>query len=129
VSTRILHTSFSKIIEKLLYNRLYHYFTQYKLFAKEHGFRQNNSTDTAAFFLLNTIFSFLEQKKLVGGLFLDLQKAFDCINHNIHLSKLKFYGVSGMANKVFESYIKERHQRVMIKDKNFNKLTSNWEPI
>jgi hypothetical protein len=67
-----LLTSFSKIIEKLLYNR-YHYFTQYKLFAREqHGFRQNNSTDTAAFSLLNIIFSFLEQKKLVGGLFLDL---------------------------------------------------------
>ena len=122
--------SFSKIIEKMLYNRLYHYFTQHKLFAKEqHGFRQNNSTDTAAFSLLNTIFSSLEQKKIVGGLFLDLQKAFDCVNHNILLSKLEFYGVSGMANKVFESYIKERYQRVMIKDKYFNKLTSKWEPI
>jgi hypothetical protein len=42
---------------------------------------------------------------------------------------LEFYGVSGMANKVFESYIKERYQRVMIKDKYFNKLTSKWEPI
>jgi hypothetical protein len=84
---------------------LYHYFTQHKLFAKEqHGFRQNNSTDTATFSLLNTIFSSLEQRKIVGGLFLDLQEAFDCVNHNILLSKLEFYGISGMANKVFESY-------------------------
>jgi hypothetical protein len=65
--------SFSKIIEKLIYNRLYHYLDQHKLFAKEqNGFRQNASTETAAFSFLNTIFSLLEKKKIVGGLFLDL---------------------------------------------------------
>jgi hypothetical protein len=54
-----LLTSFSKVFEKLIYNRLYHYFDQNKLFAKEqHGFRQNTSTETAAFSLLNTIFHF-----------------------------------------------------------------------
>jgi hypothetical protein len=59
-----LLTSFSKIIEKLMYNRLYYYFDQQKLSAKEqHGFKQNTSTETATFSLLNTIFSFLEQKK------------------------------------------------------------------
>jgi hypothetical protein len=125
-----LLTSFSKIIEKLIYNRLYRYFDQHKLFAKEqHGFRQNASTDTAAFSLLNTIFSFLEQREIVGGLFLDLQKAFDCVNHNILLTKLKFYGVSGKANKLFESYIKDRSQRVIIKYKFTNNLTSEWEPV
>jgi hypothetical protein len=59
-----LLTSFSKIIEKLMYNRLYYYFDQHKLFAKEqHGFKQNASMETATFSLLNTIFSILEQKK------------------------------------------------------------------
>jgi hypothetical protein len=112
-----LLTSFSKIIEKLIYNRLYHYLDQHQLFAKEqHGFRQNTSNETAAFSLLNTIFSFLEKKEIVG-LFLDLQKGFDCVNHDILLAKLNFYGVSGKANKLLESYIKDRYQRVIIKGK------------
>jgi hypothetical protein len=123
-------TSFSKIIEKLIYNRLYHYLDQHKLFTKEqHGFRQNASTEMAAFSLLNTIFSFLEKKEIVGGLFLDLQKAFDCVNHNILLTKLNFYGVTGRANKLFESYIKDRYQRVIIKDNFSNNVTSEWEPV
>jgi len=85
--------------------------------------------ETAAFSLLNTILSPLDKKKIVGGLFLDLQKAFDCVNHDILLSKLNFYGISGKANKLLESYIKDRYQRVVMKDKFSNKLTSKWERI
>jgi hypothetical protein len=122
--------SFSKIIEKLIYNRLYNYFDQQKLFAKDqHGFRLNTSTETATFSLLNTILSSLEHKDIVGSLFLDLQKAFDCVNHDILLAKLNFYGVSGKANKLLESYIRNRYQRVKLRDKFFNHLTSEWEPV
>ena len=49
--------------------------------------------------------------KIVGALFLDLQKAFDCVNHDILLSKLNFYGISGIANKLLKSYIKDRYER------------------
>jgi hypothetical protein len=85
--------SLSNIIERLMYNRLYQYFDQNQLFAKEqHGFRQNTSTETAAFSLLDTILSFLEKKAIVGGLFLEMQKAFDCVRHYILLDKLSFYG-------------------------------------
>jgi hypothetical protein len=97
--------------------------------AIQHGFRKNTSTETAAFSLINTIFSFLEKKEIVGGLFLDLQKAFDCVNHDLLLAKLNFYGVSGRANKLFESYFKDRYQRVIIKGKSTNNLTSKWEPV
>jgi hypothetical protein len=125
-----LLTSFSKIFEKLIYNRLYQYLDHHQLFVKEqHGFKQNTSTETATFSLLNTIFSCLEKKEIVGGLFLDLQKAFDCVNHDILLEKLKFYGVSGKANKLFKSYIKDRYQRVIIKDKFNINITSEWERI
>jgi len=119
--------SFSKIIEKIMYKRLYHYLDQQKVFVDEqHGFRQKTSMETAAFSLLNTILSSLDKKKIVGGLFLDLQRAFDCVSNNILLSKLNFYGISGKANKLLESYITDRYQRVVMKDKFSNKLTSKW---
>ena len=125
-----LLTSFSKVFEKLLYNRLYHYFDQQELFAKEqHGFRQNLSTETAAFSLTNTIFSSIEQKKVVGGRFLDLQKAFDCVNHGVLLSRLEVYGIGGKAHELFKSYIEDRYQRVELKDNLCNNITSEWVPV
>jgi hypothetical protein len=90
---------------------------------------KKTSTETAAFSLLNAILSSLDKKKIVGGLFFDLQKAFDCVNHDILLSKLNFYGISGMANKLMKSYIKDRYQRVVLKDKFSNNLTSEWERV
>jgi hypothetical protein len=126
----LLLTSFSKVIEKLIYKRLHHYLDQQKIFVNEqHGFRQKTSTETASFTHLITILSSLDKKEIVGGLFLDLQKAFDCVNHDILLSKLNYYDISGKVNKLLKSYIKNRYQRVVIKDKFSNNLASEWELV
>jgi hypothetical protein len=50
----------------------------------------------------------------VGGLFCDLHKAFDCVNYQILLAKLEFYGISGISNKLIRSYSNDRYQRVEI---------------
>jgi hypothetical protein len=123
-----LLTSFSKAIEKILYKRLYHYLEQQNVFVDEqHGFRLGTSTETAAFSLLNTILKSLDKKRLVGGLFLDLRKAFDCVNLDILL--VNFYGVFGTANKLFKSYITDRYQRVVRSDKSSTKIASKWKQI
>src|SRR5215510_14963475 len=83
----------------------------------------------ATHYLLNTVLSFLDKQKIAGGLFCDLQKAFDCVNHNILLTKLEFYGISGIANQLMRSYLNHRYQRVVIKDNMTIKLTSEWEPV
>ena len=126
-----LLTAFSKIIEKIIYKRLCH-LLEYNILVKEQlGFREKLSTDTATYALLNSVLLLLDKKKknFVGSLFCDLQKAFDCVNHNILLAKLEFYGTSGTANQLMRSYLKNRFQRVMIKDNMHVKSTSAWEPI
>jgi len=73
------------------------------------------STETAAFSPINNILNSIDNRKIVGGIFLDLQKAFDCVDHNTLLEKLKFYGISGKGNELMKSYIKNRYQRVVMR--------------
>jgi hypothetical protein len=75
------------------------------------------------------ILSSLDKKYYVGGLFCNLQKAFDCVNHNVLLAKMKFYGISGIAIKLMRSYLDNRYQRVSMKDIKLNKVSSKWEPV
>ena len=58
-----------------------------------------------------------------------MQKAFDCVNHNILLAKMEFYGISGIVIKLMRSYLENRHQRVSVKDIKLNKVSSKWEPV
>jgi len=83
----------------------------------------------APYYLLNTVLSSLDKQKIVGGLFCDLQKAFDCVNHNILLAKLEFYGVSGIANKLLKLYLNNRYQRSVITYNTNNKISSDWELV
>jgi retron-type reverse transcriptase len=87
-------TSFSKIFEKFIFNRLYaHVSLNNILSVEQHGFRRKRCTETAIFDLTNNILQALNDSKQVGGIFCDLTKAFDSVNHEILLMKLDFYGV------------------------------------
>jgi hypothetical protein len=63
---------------------------------------------------------------LVGGIFSDLKRAFDCVNHDLLLSKLEFYGVVGKASALIESYLSDRYQRVVV---NNGQMYSDWGKI
>ena len=121
--------SFSKIIEKIIHTRLYKYLTGNNLLAEEQfGFREKANTEIATQTLLNNILTSLDKRSLGGGLFCDLQKAFDCVNHKILFEKMKLYGITGTAHVLMQSYLMKRYQRTLIRDSNLNKITCSWEP-
>jgi hypothetical protein len=99
------------------------------LVKEQFSFREKLSTKTSTYAFLNTVLSSLDKRYYVGGLLCDLQKAFDCVNHNILLAKMKFYGITGIAYNLIRSYLNNRYQRISMKDSKFNKLSSTWEHV
>jgi len=84
-----LLTSFSKIIEKNIFKRLYIYLNDINiLVGDQYGFREKLSTETAIYTLLNNVLSSFDRRNLGGGLFCNLPKAFDWVNHEILLAKM-----------------------------------------
>jgi hypothetical protein len=97
---------------------------------EQFGFRNNYSTEKAINKLLNQTLTALNDRHNVAAIFCDLKKAFDCVNHNILLSKLEFYGVSRPMYKLIESYLTGRFQRIklQVNDCNHN-IYSNWGSV
>jgi hypothetical protein len=70
----------------------------------------------------------MNERKLNGGIFCDLQKAFDCVKRNILLTKLEFYGETGTSLKLIKSYLEGRYQKVIL-DGNLPNSNSEWGEI
>jgi len=94
------------------------------------GFRKGTAAEDAIFKLTNEILNALNNKLMTSSFFCDLEKAFDSVNHDILLSQLQYYGISGKAKLLLESYFQNRYQRVHITNSYFNSNTAaKWTKI
>ena len=110
---------FSKILKRIIYNRVYTYLQKYKILCyKQFGFQAGHCTSHACILpiiqLLDQIYENFEEIKYMISFFLDLSKAFGTVNYKILLSKLDIYGIKGNILKWFESYLANRKQYILI---------------
>ena len=107
--------AFSKLLEKLMYNRLLSFINKHKIVYKhQYGFRKNHTTTHPLIHFLSDIANANNKAKpeLTMGIFIDLRKAFDTISHTLLLQKLNHYGIRGVANEWIRSYLTNRKQYV-----------------
>ena len=108
-----LLSNIEKILEKLMYKRLYTFLKNKNIYDLLFGFRQY-STSHALIDIAKNIRKTLDDGNIGCAIFVDLQKAFDTVDHQILLAKLNHYGIRGISNDCFEFYLSNRNQYVSI---------------
>ena len=103
----------SKILEKVVYEQIYEYFTRNLIFNSNlHGYRQNRSTQTALMVMYDRWVQAAAAEQLSGAVLLDLSAAFDLVDHQILVQKLIIYGAEDSLVRWVQSYLTGRYQAV-----------------
>ena len=115
----------STILQRIVYNRAYDFLSKTNvLYNKQYGFRTNHSTSMAVLDFVNMISKAIDEDMYTIGIFMDLSKAFDTIDHDILLHKLYHYGFRGISNDWFKNYLSNRKQFVQ-----YNSAKSQTESV
>ena len=108
---------FSKVLERVVYDQIVNHFTIHNLFSnRQSGFRAGYSTQDVLLHVSDSWLRAIDAGQYVGAIFLDLAKAFDCVNHDILLQKLDHYGIRGDTYEWMRSFLCGRTQQVCIQD-------------
>ena len=98
-----------------MHNRLLSFINKYSIINnKQHGFCKGKSTHTAITEFTKRVYKALDEKEMSIGIFLDLSKAFDLVDHDILLSKMERMGIRGVTLRWFQTYLENRKQEVEI---------------
>lgn len=119
---------FSKIIEKVVKNRLVTFLEKNHILTPEqYGFRDSRNTTDAIDNFLNMVYKNIESKNQILGVFCDLTKAFDSVNHKKLIKKLEHYGIRNKSLQWFESYLSNRTHKVKLSKPNQNDIIEHYE--
>jgi len=117
-------TSFSKIFEMVMQTRILKHLTEYNILSNEqYGFRIGLKTENAIYKLITEILNATNNKLLVRGIFCDLEKVFNCVDHDILSSKLKDLAL-------YHYYLDKRHFRTAVhNDRDNSNEVSSWAKV
>ena len=119
-----LLSNLSKLFERAMHSRVYSFLEKTDLFFElQFGFRKQHSTSHALLSIVDEIRQNLDNNTFSCGVFVDLEKAFDTVNHKILLKKLEHYGIRDVANRWFASYLSDRKQFANLGGLESDKLT------
>ena len=122
-----LLNSFSKIYEKLMYNRIMEFLElNNSLYENQYGFRPQRSCEHALLNAQNILLESLSKRQISLLLLIDFSKAFDMVEHQILLEKLNHYGIRGPVLKWLESYLSNRKQFVSLNGSDSETLTMDY---
>ena len=120
-----LLSSIDKIFEKLTHSRLIEFLDERQIvYYQQFDFQKDFSTNNVILNLLEIIQKAQDEEQIACGVFIDLEKAFDTVSHDILLAKLDHYGIRGISNDWFRSYLSDRSQFVSI-----NGFNSDYKTI
>ena len=112
---------FSKLLERIMYNRLFKYLSENSIFyKKQFGFQTSHSTEYAILLLVNQLYQSFDESKFTLEIFIDLSKALDTVDHKILTKKLELYGIKDCSLRWFESYLSNRKQFITYGNKQTN---------
>ena len=116
---------FDNVFERILKKRMVEYLEKFNILYKyQFGFRGGHSTTHALVETIDNIKESIDKGNMTCGIFVDLSKAFDTVNHHILLAKLENYGFRGKAYELLSSYLSNRKQYVKL-----NEYKSSYKPI
>ena len=117
----------SLVFEKVIHEQISNYFVSNKLFHQnQHGYLKNRSCMTALLTIYDKWARAVNEKQLVGVLCMDLTAAFDLVDRDILVKKLKGYGVGTRTQQWVNSYMRDRNQFVTVNTKKSRTRMVKW---
>ena len=112
---------FSKLLERIVYNQIFKYLSENSiLYKKQFSFQTAHSTEHVILLPVNQLYESFDESKFALGIFINLSKTFDTVDHKILTKKLELYGIKDYNLRWFESYLSNRKQFMTYGDKQTN---------